>query len=105
MEWLNPLKMIENFRVYVDQLTRCLQVMCNVGKMKADKCDKAIVECKNFLKEKKEAIAEYDAGRLDQFFLCIFLLQVRVRTCGSLLKKSCIIVSRPTICCAWIFGQ
>ena len=61
--------------------------MCNAGKMRADKCDKAIVECKNFLKEKKEAIAEYDAGRLDQFFLCIFLLQVRVRTCGSLLKK------------------
>ena len=87
IEWLNPLKMIENFRVCIDQLTRCVHVMCNAGKMRADKCDKAMVECKNFLEEKKEAIAKYDGGRLDQCFLCIFLLQVCARTYGSLLKK------------------
>ena len=58
MEWLSPLKMIENSRVSIDQLTTCLQVMCIAGRMRADKCDKAIAECKNFLEEKKEAIAE-----------------------------------------------
>ena len=68
MEWLNLLKMIEDSRVYIDQLTRCLQVMCDAGRMRGDKCDEAIAECKNFLEEKKEAIAEYDGGRLDQFF-------------------------------------
>ena len=57
MAWLSPLKLIENSRVCIDQLTRCLQVMCNAGRMRADKCDKAIAEYKNFLEEKKEAIA------------------------------------------------
>ena len=36
--------------------------------MRADKCDKAIAEYKNFLEEKKEAIAEYNKGRMGQFF-------------------------------------
>ena len=79
--------MIENSRVCIDQLTRCLQVMCNAEKMRADKYDTAIAECKNFLEEKQEAIAEYDGGRFDQFFVCIFLPQVRMKTYGSLLKK------------------
>ena len=43
-------------------------MMCNAGKMRADKFDKAIGEFKNFLEEKKEAIAEYDGGRLGHFF-------------------------------------
>ena len=71
--------------------------------MRAEKCDKAIAEYQNIL-EKKEAVAEYDGERLDQFFLfCIFLLQVRRRTYGSLL--SFFIVSQSSISCTWVFGQ
>ena len=40
--------------------------------MKADKCDKVIAEYKTFLEEKKEAIAQYDGGRLNQFFSLLF---------------------------------
>ena len=79
MEWLSPLQMVDNSRVCIDQLTRCLQVMYNAGRMRADKCDKAIAECQKF-SEKKEAIAEYDGGQLDQFFF--HLLQVVVELMG-----------------------
>ena len=68
MEWLNPLNMIDYSRVCIDQLARCLQVICNAGRMRADKCDKAIAEYEHFLKKKEEAISEDDGGRLDQFF-------------------------------------
>ena len=73
MEWLSPLKVIENSRVCIDQLTRCLQVMCNAERLRADKCDKAIAEYQNFLEENKEVIADYDGGRLYQFFFSLHL--------------------------------
>ena len=45
--------MTENSRVCTDQLTGCMQVMCNAGRMRADKFDKAIAEYENFLERKK----------------------------------------------------
>ena len=76
MEWLNPLKMSENSRMCVDQFSRCLEVMRSAGRTRADKCDKTIAEYELYLEEKKEAIADYNGKRLDQFF-CLHLSSTR----------------------------
>ena len=81
MEWLNPLKMSQNSRMCVDQLTRCLEVMSRAGRMRADKRDKTIAEYELYLEEKKEAIAEYDGKRLDQF---LYLHLSSTRACENL---------------------
>ena len=52
-EWLNPLKIKEDRNVPVDQLTKCLEVLCNTRRIKADKCDEVISEFKSFMDEKK----------------------------------------------------
>ena len=68
-EWLNPLKIKEDRNVSVDQLTKCLEVLCNAGRIKADKCDKVISEFKSFMDEKKEVIVEFEyETRLDHFY-------------------------------------
>ena len=68
-EWLNSLKLKEDRNVSVDQLTKCLEVLCNTGRIKADKCDEVISEFKSFMDEKKEVIAEFEyETRLDHFY-------------------------------------
>ena len=82
-EWLNPLK-IKGRNVSVDQLTKCLEVLCNTGRIKADKCDEVISEFKRFMDEKKRLLQSLNTKHgWITFIIFIWLHPKPTRICGE----------------------
>ena len=83
-EWLNSLKMKEDRNVSVDQLTKCLEVLCNTGRIKADKCDEVISEFKSFMDEKKRLLQSLNTKHgWITFIIFIWLHPKPTRICGE----------------------